>query len=52
MKKRYGIKLTRTERKKLMNLTRKGVQKARKLTRARILLHADESQPMVAPALS
>jgi transposase len=41
-KKRYHVNLTDEEREALVGLTRKGKVSARKLTRARILLKADE----------
>lgn len=41
-KKRYEVKLADTERDHLKNLVSAGVEKARKLTRARILLKANE----------
>ena len=39
----YQVKLPAEERKHLVNLVSNGVENARKLTRARILLKADES---------
>jgi transposase len=42
MIKRYLVKLTRRERADLLALLNKGIASARKLTRARILLAADE----------
>ena len=42
MKKQYVVKLTSEERSKLVELTRKGECKARKLRRALVLLSADE----------
>ncbi len=42
--KRYKVTLTREERQELSTLVRKGKGEARRLTRARILLMADESQ--------
>lgn len=39
----YQVKLSAEERKHLINLVSNGVENARKLTRARILLKADES---------
>lgn len=39
----YHVKLSAEERKHLINLVSNGVENARKLTRARILLKADES---------
>jgi transposase len=50
-KKRYLVDLTNEERAELIELTRKGKASARKLTRARILLKADEGwkdEPIVA----
>jgi transposase len=44
MKKKYEIKLTVEEKKKLQSLITKGSEKARKLTRCRILLMADKGQ--------
>jgi hypothetical protein len=41
-KKRYEVELTSDERNHLKNLTSSGSENARKLTRARILLKADE----------
>jgi len=41
-KKTYEVNLSEAERNHLENLVSKGVEKARKLTRARILLKADE----------
>jgi transposase len=40
-KKKYVVKLTKKQQKKLRHLTRKGEAKARQLTRARVLLLAD-----------
>ncbi len=42
--KRYKVTLTREERQELSTMVRKGKGEARRLTRARILLLADESQ--------
>lgn len=42
-KKTYEVNLSKSERNHLENLVSKGVEKARKLTRARILLKADEN---------
>ena len=42
MRKRYVVNLTDDERTTLRDLVRKGTVAARKLTRAHILLHADE----------
>src|SRR5688572_5629473 len=42
MRKRYHVDLTRTERTELLGLLNKGIAPARTLTRARILLAADE----------
>jgi transposase len=44
MKKKYEIKLKAEEKKELQTFIRKGSGKARKLTRCRILLMADEGQ--------
>jgi len=44
MKKRYIVTLTAEERKTLQQLIRTGHEKARKLTRARILLKADQGE--------
>ncbi len=44
-KKKYIVKLSRKQRKKLINLTRRGESKARQLTRARVLLLSDENRP-------
>jgi transposase len=44
MNKQYRIKLTRSVHNKLMGLTRKGAQKARKLRRVRILLLSNEGK--------
>ena len=44
-KKKYVVKLTKKQQKKLRHLTRKGEAKARQLTRARVLLLADENRP-------
>jgi len=41
-KKEYEVKLTQSERDHLRNMISSGTEKARKLTRARILLKADE----------
>ncbi len=41
-KKEYEVKLPEEEREHLTNLISTGTEKARKLTRARILLKADE----------
>ena len=41
-KKEYEVKLSQSERDHLKNLISSGTEKARKLTRARILLKADE----------
>ena len=43
--KRYKIKLVEAERTELLALIRTGKERARKLTHARILLEADESEP-------
>ena len=43
-KKKYIVKLSRKQRKKLRNLNRKGESKARQLTRARVLLLSDENR--------
>jgi transposase len=52
-KKEYEVKLSRSERDHLINLISSGTGNARKLTRARILLKADESWPdeMISRAL-
>ena len=44
MKKEYVIKLKETEQKKLKQLITKGSERARKLTRCRILLLADQGK--------
>ena len=44
MYKKYRIKLSQGERKKLRNLNRKGEAKARQLTHARVLLLSDENR--------
>ena len=44
MKKRYIVTLTAEERKTLLQMIRAGHEKARKLTRARILLKADQGE--------
>lgn len=44
MKKQYQIRLKLKEKKKLKELLKKGADKARKLTRCRILLLVDEGQ--------
>lgn len=44
MKKRYIVTLTREERSKLEQLTQSGKHQTRKITRARILLKADQSK--------
>lgn len=44
-KKTYNVELSQTERDHLENLISSGTEKARKLTRARILLKADEAWP-------
>jgi transposase len=53
MGKKYIVKLTATERSELLELVKKGTLGARKLTRAHILLHADEgsSDEAIAQAL-
>ena len=53
MRKRYVVNLTDDERTTLRDLVRKGTVAARKLTRAHILLHADEngSHQTIADAL-
>jgi len=43
-KKKYVVKLTKKQQKKLRHLTRKGESKARQLTRARVLLLSDENR--------
>jgi len=43
-KKKYVVKLTKKQQKKLRHLTRKGEAKARQLTRARVLLLSDENR--------
>ena len=43
-KKKYVVKLTKKQQKKLRHLTRKGEAKARQLTRARVLLLTDENR--------
>ena len=43
-KKKYLVKLTKKQQKKLRHLTRKGESKARQLTRARVLLLSDENR--------
>jgi Mn-dependent DtxR family transcriptional regulator len=43
--KKYKVNLTETERKQLINLTRRGKSSARQLTRARVLLLSDENRP-------
>ena len=45
MPKRYLVDLTTAERTELSTLVRRGVTSARRLTRARILLLADEGRP-------
>ena len=42
--KKYRIQLTEKQRKELINLTRRGESKARQMTRARVLLLADENR--------
>ena len=42
--KRYHVMLSRRQRETLMDLTSSGIESARKLTRARILLKADEGE--------
>jgi len=44
MRKRYRVKLSKSERKHLAKFVKTGVSKARDILRARILLLADESQ--------
>lgn len=53
MRKRYIVDLTEAERAELESLTRRGIASARRLTRARVLLLADEgaSDEVVAAAL-
>ena len=53
MRKRYVVNLADDERTTLLDLVRKGTVAARKLTRAHILLHADEnvSDQAIADAL-
>ena len=43
-KKKYVVKLSKKQQKKLRHLTRKGESKARQLTRARVLLLSDENR--------
>ena len=43
-KKKYVVKLTQKQQKKLLNLTRKGESKARQMTRARVLLLSDDNR--------
>lgn len=43
-KKKYVVKLSKKQQKKLRHLTRKGEAKARQMTRARVLLLADENR--------
>ena len=43
--KKYQVKLSNEERQQLLALTRKGIHPTRKVTRARILLLADEERP-------
>jgi len=43
-KKKYVVKLTKKQQKKLRHLTRNGEAKARQLTRARVLLLSDENR--------
>ena len=52
--KKYIINLTKEERQKLLDITRKGEIKARKFKRAMILLKADEglSDPQIMAALN
>jgi len=42
---KYPVKLSGKERQQLLALTRKGIHKTRRITRARILLLADEGRP-------
>ena len=44
MKKRYRVKLSKSERKRLKKFAKTGIAKAREILRARILLQADEGQ--------
>jgi transposase len=52
-KKIYGVELSASEREHLENIVSTGMEKARKLTRARILLKADEgwTDPQIQAAL-
>lgn len=43
-KKKYVVKLSKKQQKKLRHLTRKGEAKARQMTRARVLLLSDENR--------
>lgn len=43
--KKYNVKLPGKERQHLLTLTRKGIHQTRRITRARILLLADEERP-------
>jgi len=43
MNKKYRVNLTQSQRDYLTTFTKKGVESARKITRARILLYADEA---------
>ena len=42
---KYRVKLSDKERQQLLTLTRKGIHQTRRITRARILLLADEERP-------
>ena len=44
MKKQYKVELTEEERKQLKRITEQGVEKVRKVNRARILMLADEDK--------
>ena len=52
MLKRYLVDLTRRERTELLGLLNKGIASARMLTRARILLAADEHKTVLSQSRS
>jgi hypothetical protein len=43
--KKYHVRLTEAEKKRLLDITKKGSHPARQIIRANILLHLDESDP-------
>jgi transposase len=48
--KKYHVRLTETERKRLLDITKKGSHPARQIVRANILLHLDENGTDKPPA--